>query len=128
MCIEVEWSIQVGDFVCRDGHHLAQHIPIMNLFSVEVGFIHDVNTGECDTRIINNGVRECHKSGDIHSVMGCERCELGDSFKDGCGAGAGACVTRIAATSPRDQLEFRETEIIFLDNESATFYFLARYN
>ena len=119
--IDVERSIQVGDFVCRQCHHLAQHIPIMDLFGVQVGFIQNIDTGERDTRVINNGFGKCHKSRDIHSVVGCEWCEFGGSFQDGARAAFG-----VATYSPPGGLEFRETHIIFLDNEPATFDFFTR--
>ena len=110
--IKVERCIQVGDFVGRQRHHLAQHIPVMDLFGVQVGFIQNIDTGECDTRVINNGFRECHKPGDIHSVIGSERYEFGGSFEDGSRSALVFGVVIASgggghATSPPSGLEFR---------------------
>ena len=81
----------------------------MDLFGVQVGFIQNIDTGECDTRVINNGLRECHKPGDIHSVIGGEWYEFGGSFEDGAALVFGVAIASGGghATSPPSGLEFR---------------------
>ena len=79
--VKIQWLIQIGYFVCCKRHHLAQHIPVMYMLRIEVGFIENINARKWNTRIINNGFGKCYKSGYIHSVVGCKRCEFGGSFQ-----------------------------------------------
>ena len=55
----------------------------MDLLGIQVGLIQYIDTGECDARIIDNRFGKCHKSGDIHTVIWGEGCELGGAFQNG---------------------------------------------
>ena len=71
----------------RKRHHLAQHFPVIHALGIQVGFIQDINTGECDARIIDDRFRECKEPGDIHSVIWGEIREVGGAFQHGGGLG-----------------------------------------
>ena len=112
MRIQVQWGGQVGYIVGSECHHLTQHIPVMDVLAIQVGLIQYIDTGECDTRIIDHRFGECHKSGDIHTVIGGEVCELGGAFKNGGLGGGGGLGSDDGGVMGR-RPDFRKTQIVF---------------
>ena len=108
--------------MCRQRHHLAQHIPVMDVFGIQVGFIQDINTRKCDARIINNRFGECHEPGDIHSVIWGQIRELGGAFQDGGGRRRGG------GGGGGGGPDFRKTQIVFLNNKPPALHFISIHN